>query len=48
VPFSVVGLRSPAGALEAERLRDDADRQGADLLRDAGDHGRASGAGSAA
>jgi hypothetical protein len=46
---ALVGLLHPLGALEGERLRDDADRERADLvLGDLGDHGGGAGAGAAA
>ncbi|BDZ50444.1 hypothetical protein GCM10025867_26850 [Frondihabitans sucicola] len=43
-----LGLRLTTLALETEGLRDDTDRQRADRLRDASDHGSAAGAGAAA
>ena len=45
---SLVRLRAPPAALEAERLGDDADRQGADLAGEAGDDRRGARAGAAA
>ena len=45
---ALVGLLGAAGALEAERLGDDADGQRADVAGEAGDHGRGAGAGAAA
>ena len=45
---ALLGLLGAAGALEAERLGDDADRERADVAGEAGDHRRGAGAGAAA